>query len=74
MEIMNSYQTCNLRALTEFLKLVSALKRTTKAPFVNFSVSKILDLEELPVNSFIFDKYHRSWAAATPVKYKCDIH
>ena len=43
----------------------------TKAPFVKFSVSWIFDLAKVPAIffTFMFD----SWAAATPVKYKCDI-
>ena len=51
----------------------------TKAPFVNFSVSKISALSKLKSTSyiiwitFIFDMWHSSWAAATPVKYKRDI-
>ena len=49
----------------------------TKAPVVNFSVSKMFNLAKVPVKilwvTFIFDRCHCSWAAATPIKYKCDI-
>ena len=47
----------------------------TKAPFVNFSVNKFSMLQKylLFLTTFIIDRCHRSWAAATPVKYKRDI-
>ena len=48
----------------------------TKAPFVNFSVSKIFDLAEVPVRffciTFIFARCYRSSAAAKLSKYKRD--
>ena len=45
----------------------------TKAAFVNFSVSKIFEACKSTCYilwiSFIFDRCHGSWVAATPVKY-----
>ena len=49
----------------------------TKTLFINFSVSRMLDLVKIHVKipriTFIIDRCPHSWAAATPVKYKCDI-
>ena len=46
----------------------------TKAPFVNFCAGKTFDPTKVPVRficiTFIFDRCHRSSAAATPVKYE----
>ena len=44
----------------------------TKAPFVNFSVSKHFDLAKLPLR--LFESHlNVTGAVATPVKYKSDI-
>ena len=45
----------------------------TESPFVNFSVSKSLILWKVILTTFIFDRCHRSWTAAKPVKYNRDI-
>ena len=49
----------------------------TKAPFVNSPVGKkfrsCLSTYSIICITFIFDWCHRSWAAATPVKYERDI-
>ena len=43
----------------------------TKAPFVNFSVSKIFDPVKVPVRLFASHSYLPG-VTATPVKYECD--
>ena len=48
----------------------------TKALFIDFSVSKIFNLVKVLVRLFhLLNHIHiwQVWAAATPVKYKCDI-
>ena len=50
----------------------------TRPQWVKFSISKISNLAKVPVRffariTFIFDRYHRAWAAATPDKYQRDI-
>ena len=48
----------------------------TKAPFVNLSVSKFSILQstfKIIQITFIFDRCHRSWAAASSVKYEHDV-
>ena len=66
-----------MKNLKRYLRLYTARGGVTKAPFVNFSVSKIFDLAKVPVYIFlisvIFNKCHRSWASVTPVKYERDI-
>ena len=46
----------------------------TQVLFVNFPGKEMFDLQKcLFLTTFIFDSYHSSWAAATPVRYNCSI-
>ena len=45
----------------------------TKAPFVDFPVSKIFDLTKVPVRLFVSHSYLTGVTTATPVKYEHDI-
>ena len=70
------FQSSRSTAETKLYYPWVGVTKHAKAPFVNFSVSKISISQTYLLHfliSFIFYKCHRSWVAATPVKYESDI-